>query len=113
MRDYQIASPSLEGVLNHSSILYEGIKRPIELLRVLDGPATKSQDKSKPTMYDRVITKEDAMILRDYFHDLYEVFMKKFSNFVIADYSESDENIKLQAMLQEMIRIKRLIGNKS
>jgi len=113
MRDYQIASPSLEGVLNHSSILYEGLKRPIELLRVLDGPATKSQDKNKPTRYDRVITKEDAKILDNYFHDLYEVFMKKLSNFVITNYSESDENIKLQAMLQEMIRIKRLIVEKS
>lgn len=113
MRDYQIASPSLEGVLNHSSILYEGVKRPIELLRVLDGPATKSQDKSSPTRYDRLITKEDAKILHDYFRDLYEVFIKKFSDFAISNYSESDENIKLQAMLQEMIRIKRLIAKKS
>ncbi len=110
MRDYQIASPSLEGVLNHSSVLYEGIKRPIDLLRILDGPAVKSQDKKQPTRYDRNIGIHDKKVLHEYFNDLQGVFMKKFSNFAIGDYSESDDLVKMQAMLQEMIRIKRLIG---
>ncbi len=113
MRDYQIISPSLEGVLNHSSILYEGINRPIELLRVLDGPATKSQEKDRPTRYDRDINADNLKILDDYFRDLHGIFMKKLANFVVSDYSESDETIKMQAMLQEMIRIKRLIGTRS
>ncbi len=110
MRDYQIASPSLEGVLNHSSVLYDNIKRPIELLRVLDGPATKSQDNDRPTRYDRNITPDNLKILDEYFRDLHGIFMKKLANFVVSDFSESDETIKMQAMLQEMIRVKRLIG---
>ena len=113
MRDYQIVSPSLEGVLRHSSILYEGISRPLELLRVLDGPASKSQDKKSPTRYDRLMSENEIKILDQYFHDLHGVFMKKLSNFVLEGYTQSDETIKLQAMLQEMVRIKRLIGDKS
>jgi hypothetical protein len=113
MRDYQIASPSLEGVLNHSSILYDGIKRPLELLRVLDGPAIKGQDKNDPTKFDRHINQNEIRILDEYFHDLHEVFMKKLSLFVVSAHSDSDETIKMQAMLQEMIRIKRLIAETS
>lgn len=113
MRDYQIASPSLEGVLNHSSLLYEGVKRPIELLRVLDGPATKGVNKECPTKYDKKVTEENKKVLEGYFHDLYGIFMNKLSYFVVKSASDSDETVKLQAMLQEMIKVKRLIGEKS
>lgn len=113
MRDYQIASPSLEGVLNHSSILYDGIKRPLEILRIFDGPQTRSQIKNDKNLFDRKLAKDEQYILYDYFRDLHQVFLKKLSNFVVEDYSASDETIKLIAMLQEMIRVKRLIADKS
>ncbi len=113
MRDYQIASPSLEGVLNHSSILYDGLKRPIEILRIYDGPQTRSQIKEHNTIYDRKLAQDEQFILYDYFRDLHQIFLKKLSNFVVEDYSASDETIKLMAMLQEMIRVKRLIADKS
>ncbi len=113
MRDYQIASPSLQGVLNHSSILYEGLNRPVEILRIFDGPQTRSQVKNENTIYDRKLAQDEQFILYDYFRDLHQVFLKKLSNFVIEDYSASDETIKLIAMLQEMIRVKRLIADKS
>lgn len=113
MRDYQIASPSLQGVLNHNSILYDGIKRPIEILRIFDGPQSRSQIKGDHNRFDRKINKDEQVILYDYFRDLHQVFLKKFSNFVGEDYSQSDETIKLTAMLQEMIRVKRLIADKS
>lgn len=113
MRDYQIASPSLEGVLNHSSLLYEGIERPTELLRILDGPASKGIDKCNPSRFDRKINGDERRVLDDYFRDLYGIFIKKLSSFAVGDFSNSDEPIKLQAMLQEMIKVKRLIGEKS
>ena len=111
MRDYQITSPSLEGVLNHSSLLYEGINRPIELLRVLDGPASKGTDYS--SLQKRCRNEEDQKILEVYFNDLYGIFMKKLSFFVVESASSSDETVKIQAMLQEMIKVKRLIGQNS
>jgi hypothetical protein len=110
MRDYQIASPSLEGVLNHDSLLYDGVKRPIELLRVLDGPASKGMDKLRPAKQDHKCTEDERKILEDYFHDLYGIFMNKLSFFVVRSASDSDETVKLQAMLQEMIKVKRLMG---
>jgi hypothetical protein len=113
MRDYQIISPSLEGVLNHSSLLYEGISRPLDLLRVLDGPASKGTDQNNPTRLDKKMNDEEQKVLSQYFQDLYGIFMKKLSFFVVEAYSNSDEIVKLQAMLQEMIKIKRLIGEKS
>lgn len=113
MRDYQITSPSLEGVLNHSSLLYEGITRPLELLRALDGPSAKGINKDNPTRFDRDINVDEQQILYKYFNDLYGIFMKKLSFFVVEDFSNSDEIVKLQAMLQEMIKVKRLIGKRS
>jgi hypothetical protein len=112
MRDYQIASPSLEGVLNHSSLLYEGLNRPIALLRVLDGPATKGKSKEYPAKQDVERSEEDQKVLERYFHDLYGIFMNKLSFFVVQSSSDSDETVKLQAMLQEMIKVKRLMGDR-
>jgi len=110
MRDYQIASPSLEGVLNHDSLLYEGMKRPVEIMRVLDGPASRGSDKEHPVRKDKKQRDEDKKVLEEYFHDLYGVFMSKLSFFVVQPLSSSDETVKLQAMLQEMIKVKRLLG---
>ncbi len=107
MRDYQIASPSLEGVLNHDSLLYEGLIRPLEILRVLDGPAAKGRPKNDEKIK---CAKEEQKVLERYFQDLYSIFMKKLSHFVVDPFVASDETVKLQAMLQEMIKIKGLMS---
>lgn len=106
-KDYQIISPSLEGVLNHESITYEGIRRPIELLRVLDGPATKGHKRGTKSNHN---TDKDNKILEEYFNDLHDVFMKKFASFVLESEVSPGDTIKLQAMLQEMIKVKTLKG---
>lgn len=108
IRDYQIASPSLEGVLNDSGLIYEGLKRPTEILRVLDGPAAKGlsgSESKKPKKTDA-----DRKILEEYFHDLYGVFMKKLSHFIVEIEPSSEDGIKLLALLQEMIKIKKLMA---
>ncbi len=127
MRDYQIASPSLEGVLNHDSLLYEGVKRPLEILRILDGPASKGRMKEGKknvqcsTNNDQTSVQGEKLrvggqlsdtqykILQEYFIDLYGVFIKKLSHFLVDSNISSDDSIKLQAMLQEMVRVKKWI----
>lgn len=109
MRDYQIISPSLEGVLNHDSLLYDGLKRPLELLRVLDGPASKGKAKDSSDDYGNKHTLKDKKVLEDYLHDLFGVFLKRLSYFIVESDNSSDDTVKLQAMLQEIVKIKGLI----
>lgn len=83
-------------------VSYEGIRRPVELLRALDGPAA-DRGRRKP---------HEREILSQYFYDLYSVFMKKMSAFVLSDAPTPTETVTLQAMLQEMLRVKNLIAKK-
>ncbi len=102
--NYQILSPSLEGLLSHESIMYAGIKRPAEVLRAMDGPSTKSGPKPCKA--------SDHKVLELYFNDLQAVFMKKFSSFVSNSEIASQDSLQMQAMLQEMIKVKRLLTNR-
>ncbi len=101
MRDYAFVSPSLEGVLSHESMLYEGVRRPVEILRALDGARVDPEPKSP----------HQDKVLEQYFYDLYGVFMKKLSAFVLESDVRAPETLRLQAMLQEMIKIKKLMGS--
>jgi hypothetical protein len=102
-RDYTLTSPSLGGFLTHESLIYDGIKRPTEILRALDGPAADHSGAWRPK-------KGEDKILEQYFYDLYGVFMKRLSQFVLEPEAADGDTIKLQAMLQEMVKIKKLIG---
>ena len=104
LRDYMVVSPSLDGVLRHDSVTYEGLKRPIEVLRVLDGPSVRGASGHK-----KPPTEEQLKVLEEYFNDIYGVFMKKLSHFVVAASVKADDVVKLQALFQEMIKIKGLI----
>ena len=117
LRDYRLVSPSLDGVLNDASLSYEGLKRPLELLRVLDGPSSKGKGRGANTGVDApndAVHEETAhrgKVLEQYFHDLYGIFMKKLSYFVVESETSAGETVTLQAMLQEMIKVKGLMGN--
>jgi len=112
MRDYQMISPSLEGVLNHDTLSYEGIARPLEILRILDGPATKGNiEGKKGNRNTKLLSEKDQKVLQEYFYDLYGVFMKKLSHFLVETDTSNDDKVKLQAMLQEMIRVKKWVYN--
>jgi hypothetical protein len=102
MHDYTFTSPSLEGILSHSSVSYEGVTRPIEIFKILDGPRYKSED--------RQISAEEQKILGQYFQDLYGVFQKKLLFFVSESAYSPADALKLQAMLQELAKVKRLLG---
>ena len=111
MRDYQIVSPSLDGILHHESIVYEGLKRPFELLRIMDGPISRGNKKlSEKGGGKKVIyTDVEYKVIKEYTQDLYSLFMKKLSQFMVDPNRKDDEDVKLQAMLQEMIKIKKLL----
>ncbi len=109
MRDYQLISPSLDGILHHDSVVYEGIKRPFELLRVMDGPSRRKA-RLDNSIEEVVYTQDESKIIQDYLQDLHTLFLKKFSQFMVESEIKPDEGVKLLAMLQEMIKIKRLTG---
>lgn len=119
LRDYEVVSPSLEGVLKHELLTYEGLNRPVELLRILDGPAAKGSKLTKVAEDIEFENKkkesnpeQDLYLLERYFYDLYGIFMKKISHFVVEPEISSDGKLVLQAMLQEMIKVKGLITQK-
>ena len=55
------------------------------------------------------ISAEDRKRIEGYFHDLYGIIVKKISEFVMKSESSPDEAVKLQAMLQELIKVKKLL----
>jgi hypothetical protein len=112
LRDYEIVSPSLEGVLNHEVLAYEGLSRPTEIFRIMDGPATrgKKKDGLEGENSEGKDGKVDFQTLEKYFYDLYGVFMKKLSYFVVDSNIPKEDQVTLQAMLQEMIKVKNLIS---
>jgi len=98
-----LVSPSLDGVLRHEPIVYGGINRPTDILRVFDSPACEP---------GKVPTEKEHEVLEQYFHDLYGIFMKKVSHLIVETDLNDVDTIKLQAMLQEMIKVKKLIVRK-
>jgi hypothetical protein len=100
-RDYSITSPSLDGILYHESVSYEGIARPTEILRAFDKPSSaqiRELDESG-----------NRQILQDYFNDLYGLFMRKMGQFISEKEVVPEESVKLQALLQELIKVKKVL----
>lgn len=111
IRDYMIVSPSLDGVLSHDSIVFEGINRPNEILQVLDGPASRGKEKlnktGRPSSFEP-LKQSEIIVLEQYLHDLYGLFMKKLSQFVLASEVNAQDVVQLQALFQEIIKVKQL-----
>ncbi len=101
IRDYSFTSPSLDGILCHDSIVYEGLNRPTEVIRAFDRP----RDEVIPDL----INPEKRQILQDYFNDLYGLFMRKMGQFIAENEISPDFELKIQAMLQELIKVKKLL----
>ena|ERR1035437_9174236 len=103
IRDYQIVSPSLDGILRHDCVFYDGLKRPLELVRVFD------RRRSCRSFDEGDIGVEDRKKIEDYSRDLYGILIKRISEFVMKSDSAPDEAVKLQAMLQELIKVKKML----
>jgi hypothetical protein len=101
VRDYDIISPSLEGILKHDIVEYEGLQRPNQIMRVYD---IDSKRKSPKKMSDF-----EYETLSNYFKDLYTVYTNKLSRFVMESYADEGDGLKLIAMMQELIKVKFMI----
>jgi hypothetical protein len=94
-------SPSLDGVLNHDSLTYEGIKRPIQVRQILDSPSRH--------LDERGFNEEELLSLLSYVDDLYKIFSKKLSEFIMSGQYKPEEVLKLQAMFQEILKMRKII----
>ncbi len=101
--DYNMSLPSLDGILRQHSIAYGNIQRPVIIEKIFDRP-----------FHDHKINPNDAegrKIIEDYFHDLYSIFLKKLSHFAIESNPAIDEPVKLTALFQEILKIKKLLDS--
>lgn len=95
MKYYTTTSPSLDGIIADDPMYFEGVERPQALYTVRDGG---------------VAAPDSIELLERYFHDLHTLFLKKLSVFVSFENTGGDEDsLKLQALLQELVKVKGLI----
>jgi hypothetical protein len=87
MKIYNIKSPSIAGILTDDELYFEGVKRPNELSFV-----------------------KDNVVLEQYLNDIHGLCIRKLSTFVAMDRPSEEEGMKLVALVQEIVKIKGLIG---
>ncbi len=111
MPNYTIKSPSIESLISDDALYFEGIKRPLIAFALREDMQTSKKsvmhrkDAELPTLDSR----EHIAILERYFSDIYSLFLKKIAIFSGEDSVTDDSATKLQALLQEMIKVKSLI----
>ncbi|MDP3962865.1 MAG: hypothetical protein Q8Q03_03300 [bacterium] len=96
MKTYSIVSPSLDGVLSDDYIYFEGVRRPLALFALRDGAVPSG---------------EEAVVLEKYFNDMYSLFLKKLTSFAGGESASEEDTLKLQGLLQELIKVKGIIEN--
>ncbi len=94
MKTYTISSPSIEGILSDDYLYFEGVSRPVDVYTVRDYGLSQQSS---------------IEVLEKYFNDIYNLFLRKLSSFSMFDYVGDDEATKMQALLQELIKVKKLI----
>jgi hypothetical protein len=81
-------------MLSDDHIYFEGVSRPAEIYSIRDGGVTSG---------------DNMDILEKYFNDVYNLFLRKLSSFAMFEHTTDEEAIKMQALLQELIKVKKLI----
>lgn len=98
MKSYTITSPSIDGVLSDDLLYFEGVRRPAKLY----------------TIRDQGLSSEDDMdVLEKYFNDIYNLFLRKLSAFAMFEKTDEEETMKMQALLQELIKVKKMMIGES
>lgn len=100
MKTYNITSPSIDGVLSDDFLYFEGVSRPSELYTVRDSGYSRDSSYSSE---DRI------SVLEKYFNDLYNLFLRKLTSFAMFEHTNDEEAMKMQALLQELIKVKKII----
>jgi len=83
--------PSLAGILSDDYLYFEGVSKPADLFMVRE---------------DHKHIQE----LEKYWNDIYNLFLRKLTLFAGSSCSD-EESLKLQALLQELVKVKRMIEN--
>ncbi len=96
MKTYTI-SPSINGILSDDFLYFEGINRPAEFYCLRDGGQ---------------ISDNNIDLLEKYFNDIYNLFLRKLSSFAMFENVDDENTIKLQALLQELIKVKKIINTR-
>src|SRR5689334_9512079 len=91
-------APTLSGVISGDYLYYEGLKVPQSLFILRDGG---------------IVGTQDVVILERYWNDMYNLFLRKLTQFAGMDPLNDEDTLKLQALLQELIKVKSLIENAS
>jgi hypothetical protein len=94
MKTYSTITPSIIGVLSDDNLYFEGLSRPAGLYTVRD---------------QGEISGDSVDTLEKYFNDVYNLFLRKLSAFAGLEHTSDEETAKLQALLQELIKVKGLI----
>lgn len=96
MKSYTLTIPNVHGVLSDDFLFFEGVSKPDNIGIIRD-----SKD----------ITDDNIVLLERYFNDIYNLFLRKFSSFAMFENVVDEDTIKLQALLQELIKVKNIIVN--
>jgi hypothetical protein len=96
MKNYIINSPSLDGIISDDLLYFEGFRRPNTIFTVRDGA---------------IPTADDIDLLEKYFNDIYNLFLRKLSAFAMFENTDEEETMKMQALLQELIKVKKMMVN--
>lgn len=94
VKDYSLVSPSLDGLLSDDALYFEGVSRPAEYYIFRDTPSVSG----------------DPVTLERYWNDIYNLFLRKLSSFACQIGAADEESIKLMALLQELIKVKKLLA---
>jgi hypothetical protein len=94
VKNYSLVMPSLDGLLSDDALYFEGVSRPAEYYIFRDAPSSVG----------------DPVILERYSNDVYNLFLRKLSLFASVDNTAEEDSIKLQALLQELIKVKGLLA---
>lgn len=94
MKTYNITQPSIDGILSDDLLYFEGVNRPSELYTIRD---------------QGYVSEDKVDVLEKYFNDLYNLFLRKLSSFAMFEHTNEEEAMKMQALLQELIKVKKII----
>jgi hypothetical protein len=97
--NYNTVLPSLDGVISDDCLYFEGVHKPLEVYTI--------RDREDP---NKTISKNEIDVLEKYFNDVYNLFLRKLSSFASIENSSSEDTMKMQALLQELIKVKNLIN---
>ena len=93
-KSYSIVSPSLDGLLSDDALYFEGVSRPSAYYALRDAPPSGG----------------DAVLLERYWNDVYNLFLRKLASFASGVGAAHEDSVKLQALLQELIKVRGLLA---